>query len=171
MIQTMYNQVAITLNVAIRPCRREDLRPLEWFGMWSQHRTIIAEAFERQEKGEVMMLVTETNRFPVGQLWIDLTKRREESIGVLWAFRVMPPFQNLGIGTRLMGVAERFLKAQGFAAAEVGVEKNNPGAKRLYERLGYQVVCDNVEEYDYTTPDGKVIHATIDEWIMLKRLT
>ena len=38
-------------------------------------------------------------------------------------------------------------------------------------RLGYQVVCDNIEEYDTTTPDGKAVHSVIDEWIMLKRLS
>lgn len=70
-----------------------------------------------------------------------------------------------------MKVAESFLKAEGFATAEIGVEKDNPRAKRLYERLGYQVVCDNIEEYGTTTPDGKAVHSLIDERIMLKRLT
>ena len=59
----------------------------------------MAEAFQRQQRGEVLMLVAEANRFPIGQLWIDLVKKQEESIGIIWALRVMPAFQNLGVGS------------------------------------------------------------------------
>jgi hypothetical protein len=79
--RAMFDQFELKIDMAIRPCREEDLRALEWFGKWSQYRGVIAEAFERQQQGEVMMLVADINRFPIGQLWIDLAKKREESVG------------------------------------------------------------------------------------------
>jgi hypothetical protein len=84
----------------------------------------------------------------------------------------MPPFQNLGVGTRLMETAETFLVSKGFVTCEIGVEKDKSGskAKRLYEKLGYEVDCENIEEFDYTTPEGETVHSVIDEWIMLKSL-
>lgn len=116
------------------------------------------------------MLVAEVNRFPAGQVWVDLTKRRDEAIGVLWALRVFIPFQNLGIGKVLIASAEEHLNVLGFQISELGVEKDNPAAKRLYERLGYGVVSENIEEWDYTPPGGMTVHVTSEEWIMHKPL-
>ena len=78
--------------------------------MYSQFREITLKNFERYEKGEIMMLVAEANNFPVGQAYIDLVKQSEESIGVIWSLRVLENLQNLGIGTRLIKSAEKFLK-------------------------------------------------------------
>jgi ribosomal protein S18 acetylase RimI-like enzyme len=162
----MFGQFDLKIDVTLRPCRKEDLLALEWFGSASQFREVIAEAFQRQKQCEVLMLVAEANHFPIGQLWIDLTKKREQSTGVLWAFRVLVPFQGLGIGTRLMVTAEAVLVRNRFAKCEIGVEKDNPGALRLYERLGCEVVEDNTEEFEYTNPDGKTIRMAFEEWIM-----
>lgn len=138
--------------------------------MYSQFREITLKNFERYEKGEIMMLVAEANNFPVGQAYIDLVKRGEESIGVIWSLRVLENLQNLGIGTRLIKSAEKFLESKGFGIAEIAVEKDNPNAKRIYERLGYHVVRDEIDEWDYTTPEGKKVHVVSHEWIMHKPL-
>jgi ribosomal protein S18 acetylase RimI-like enzyme len=138
--------------------------------MFSRYRKLFLKQYERHEKGENVILVAELNGFPIGRLWVDLEKRRQDSTGVLWAFAVLPPLQNLGIGTRLMTAAEGVLRSQGFRIAEIGAEKDNPGARRLYERLGYRVIGDNLEEWDVTTPEGKVIHEVADEWILQKVL-
>src|SRR4051812_19296174 len=63
---------SVPLRVSIRPCMREALPQLEWFGLYTPHREIIGEAFDRQGRGENLMLVAEVNGFPVGQVWIDL---------------------------------------------------------------------------------------------------
>jgi ribosomal protein S18 acetylase RimI-like enzyme len=164
------NHFTLPLHVSIRPCRETDLLDLEWFGRLTDFRQTIADAFKRSQQGEVIMLVAEANCFPVGQIWIDLTMRRTEAIGVLWALRVFKPFQNIGIGSRLLASAEKILKDKDFTTAEIGVEKDNLEARRLYERMGYQVIKDNVEAWGYTTPEGKQVHETIIEWIMHKRL-
>ena len=90
------DQFTIALQLTIRACRETDLPDLEWFGLLTEYRQIITNAFQRFQKGEIMMLVAEANHFPVGQVWIDLTKRRQDAIGVLWALRVLLPFQNNG---------------------------------------------------------------------------
>jgi ribosomal protein S18 acetylase RimI-like enzyme len=163
-------QFTIPLQVTIRPCQESDLDDLEWFGLLTEFRQTILDAFQRQAKGEVVMLVAEANHFPVGQVWIDLTKRGADSIGILWALRVFIPYQNLGIGTRLIVSAESILKAKGFRTSQIGVEKDNPRARRLYERMGYQVIRDNIEEWDYTPPGGDAVHFTSDGWILHKSL-
>lgn len=54
--------------------------------------------------------------------------------------------------------------------AEVGVEKDNEAAHRLYVRLGYEPHGDVLEEYAYTTPDGESARHVVDQWILRKRL-
>lgn len=166
----MLDQFVIPLDVTIRYCFRHDLQSLEWFGLFREQRELFHAAYERQERGEIMMLVAEVNRFPTGQVWIDLVKKQNEGVGILWALRVLPALQRLGIGTRLVGSAETLLRERGFNFAELGVEQNNSRAQRLYERLGYRVVTSNIEHWHYTTPDGEVRQASANEWIMYKPL-
>jgi ribosomal protein S18 acetylase RimI-like enzyme len=163
-------RAAITADVVVRDCRADDLQLLEWLGMYTHHREIIQAAFARHLRGENLMLVADLNGFPVGQAWLDLTKRRLEQIGYIWAVRVFPILRNLGIGTVLMRAAEDVLSERAFELAEVGVEKDNPDARRLYERLGYVHVGELREDYGYTTPDGVRGWHVVDQWILRKRL-
>jgi GNAT superfamily N-acetyltransferase len=162
---------SFTFDVTFRMCHRRDLRDLEWFGMFYAHRELIEQAFSRQIAGENLMLLAEANRFPIGQVWIDLAKKRSAGVGILWALRVLPPFQGRGLGTRLIAEGETLLRKHGFARAELGVEKNNPSAKKLYERMGYQVMGSHVEELTYLTPEGECVQTQSDEWILQKQLT
>jgi ribosomal protein S18 acetylase RimI-like enzyme len=160
----------LDLEVVIRSSREEDLPLLEWFGMFTSHRQLIRDAFERQQQGEVVMLLAELDGFPAGQAWVDFTRHAATSAGRIWALRVMPPLHGRGIGTRLLAAAETMIRARGLAAAEIGVEKDNPGARRLYERVGYRIARDEYLEYDYTTPDGARECVPVDQWILRKAL-
>ncbi|PIP23989.1 MAG: hypothetical protein COX90_00885 [Candidatus Nealsonbacteria bacterium CG_4_10_14_0_2_um_filter_38_17] len=53
---------------------------------------------------------------------------------------VLPDFQNQGIGTCLMEYAERKAIASGFSECAICVLFENERARRLYERLGYEIV-------------------------------
>jgi ribosomal protein S18 acetylase RimI-like enzyme len=158
------------LAVHVRLCREDDLPRLEWLGLFTPHRAIIREAFARQRAGDNVMLVGEAGGFPVAQAWIDLARLRAERAGLLWAVRVFPGLRGAGIGSRLIAAAEEVLRRLRFAEAEIGVEKDNPAARRLYERLGYAVVRDGREEYDYTPPGGAPVRVALDEWFLRKRL-
>ncbi len=156
---------SVYLDAVIRPCRQKDLPDLEWFGLLSDYRELIQRAYRRQEKGEVVVLVAAVNAFPAGQVCIDLVKKANEGIGVIWAIRVIPPLQRTGIGTRLLDRAEKILSGRGFQWAEIGVDKDNEDAKRLYERIGYQVVDEDRETWSYTTPEGEEIEVVSDGWL------
>ncbi|MEW6240708.1 MAG: N-acetyltransferase [Chloroflexota bacterium] len=53
---------------------------------------------------------------------------------------VLPQAQGHGIGTRLMQFAEEAAQAAGLMKCSLLVGTTNHGARRLYERLGYEVV-------------------------------
>jgi ribosomal protein S18 acetylase RimI-like enzyme len=158
------------LAVTVRVCQENDLLALEWFGMFTPHRQLIREAYELQQIGGVVMLVAELNGFPAGQLWIDFVRHAAASVGSIWALRVLPPLQRTGIGTQLLAAAETVIRERGRAAAEIGVEKDNPRARCLYERVGYHLVREEYEEYDYITPDGAQMRVPVDQWILRKPL-
>lgn len=162
--------VRLSLEVLIRPCRRADLEPLEWFGAFRSHRAFVAAQFERHLRGDNVMLVAEHKRFPVGQVWIDLARKPAERAAVVWALRVFEPFQGLGIGTHLLAAAERRAAAAGRAVSEIGVEKHLASVRRLYERLGYRVAGEERSEETYMEPDGSAVRYTFDQWILRKRI-
>jgi ribosomal protein S18 acetylase RimI-like enzyme len=137
---------------------------LEWFGLFARYRQLYVDTFARSEKGEIVMLVAVVNEFPVGSVWIDLVKQREQSTGILYALRVLPPLQNLGIGTRLIAAVEDLLLKRGYKIVELGVDKDNPDAKRLYERLGYRLLRDNLEKWVIVTPNGQTVQNSL--WIV-----
>jgi hypothetical protein len=67
---------AITLEITIRESVAADLPCLEWYGLFSEHRELIQEAYRRQRNSEVLMLQADLNGFPVGQLWLDLARKK-----------------------------------------------------------------------------------------------
>jgi ribosomal protein S18 acetylase RimI-like enzyme len=166
----VFDHFPLHLQVDIRMCVKDDLPDLEWFGLFTEHREIFLRVFENQERGENVMLVAEVNTLPIGQIWIDLVKRKEESAGFIWALRVIPWLQNLGIGGRLMSAAEHRCKELGLAHAELGVEKENHAAKRFYERLGYRLIGSMIDDYSYTSPQGQLITVPMDVWMLRKKL-
>lgn len=163
-------RASVVLDVRVRPCQMEDLSDLEWFGLYRHHREIFQDAFARHLRGENIMLVADLKGAPVGQAWVDLAKRQAEGIGYIWAVRVFPFLRRLGIGTLLMASAEDVIRERHLTIAEVGVEKDNPDARRLYERLGYRLQRDLREEYGYTTPDGVQAWHVVDQWLLHKHL-
>ncbi len=158
----------VPVALTIRPCVAEDLPKLEWFGQFTEHRELIRDAFERQRRGENVMLqvVAEANDFPIGQVWIDLEHKREAATGLLWALRVIDCYQRMGIGTRLVAAAEAELRRRGYSCAEIGAERDNPDARRLYERLGYRVFGRDRHWYGYTTPWGERRRTRGDEGVL-----
>lgn len=166
----IFHRYILHLDVVVRTTHEEDLALLEWFGMFTPHRELIREAFERQERGEVVMLVAEVNGFPAGQAWVDLERSADVSAGYIWAMRVLPMLQRKGVGTRLLEAVEEAIAARGLRQAEIGVEKDNTGALRLYERAGYRVVNELHETYEFLTPEGALVRVPVDQWILRKVL-
>ncbi len=166
----VFKHCSLPLQVTIRLCTRSDLPHLEWYGMFTSHRQIIRQTFKAQERGEALMLMAETNCLPGGQLWINLTRNQDGSAAWIWAMRVIPWLQRMGIGSCLISAAEEILAKRGFLWAELGVEKDNPDAQRFYEHRGYRMVGAEVEQFSYTTPGGVTRHVTVDQWVFRKHL-
>ena len=166
----IFHRYILPLEVVIRGTHEDDLEELEWCGLFTHHRELIREAYERQERGEVVMLLAEVNGFPVAQAWVDLRRRAAAAAGFIWAVRVNPLFRSQGIGSRVLTEAEEVIRASGLQAAELGVEKDNPGARNLYERAGYRVLRSAYEEYEYTDAGGERALIPVNQWIMRKPL-
>ncbi len=161
----------VRLPARIRTCTAYDLEPLEWFGRFTAHRDIIQEAFAAQTRGEGLMLVLDVNRFPAGQVWIDLARARERETGLLWAVRVFPPLRSLGLGGRLVEAAEHALRARGYVWSELGVERGNARARQFYRRAGYSEAGEERGWFSFTPPGtSTVVRQRRDEIIMRKRL-
>jgi ribosomal protein S18 acetylase RimI-like enzyme len=158
------------VRITIRSAQETDLPALEWWGWHSEHRNIIRSVFEQSLHGDSIMLVADSDRFPVGQVWIDLTRKRQESVGILWAVRVIPGLRGCGIGSRLVACAEQSLEDLGYETAKITVEYENSEVKEFYERMGYQVVGSERDERTYSDPAGTEKTLISEQWILRKLL-
>ncbi|MCL2387422.1 MAG: GNAT family N-acetyltransferase [Defluviitaleaceae bacterium] len=92
-----------------------------------------------------------------------IAKRDGEVIGAAWT-RIIPAFGHIdnstpelatsvtptarkrGIGTRMLTHLFELLRNRGFAQTSLSVQKENP-ATRLYQRLGYEILRENDEDW------------------------
>ncbi len=68
--------------------------------------------------------------------------------GEIGAIYVLPEAQRQGLGERLLRAAGTALQAKGFQSAWLRVLSDNTQARRFYEKLGAQVICQTTEEID-----------------------
>jgi ribosomal protein S18 acetylase RimI-like enzyme len=167
--------ITLELDVTIRSARREDLPRLEWFGLYTHYRRMFLRTFEEQLQGQRLMLVADHNHYPIGQVFIHLPDaqpalRRPRRRGYLYALRVLEPFQGHGLGTHLILAAEAILQERGYQWVVIAVAKDNPGARRLYERLGYTVFSEDPGQWHYTDHLGNVRHVDEPSWMLQKAL-
>jgi ribosomal protein S18 acetylase RimI-like enzyme len=62
------------------------------------------------------------------------------------AISVLPEFRSQGIGTKLLTGLFDVLREQGYPQTSLVVQKENPAA-RLYQRMGYEIVGENEDDY------------------------
>lgn len=146
----------------------DDIGKLEWHGAFSAHREIIRQAFAAQAAGEGLVLIADIGQFPVAQLWVRFAAGR---LPRLWAFRVLPSYQAMGLGSRLLDFGEAELARRGFEACEVGAEKSNPAARQFYQNRGYAFAYEQIETFSYVTPAGQPCEGRADQWILRKSLS
>lgn len=165
----------LQLDVTFRPAERADLPKLEWYGAYTHFRRVFQRTFEEQTEGSRLMLVADINGWPVGQVFIQLesfddlfTDMRKRAY--LYSFRVMDVFRGQGLGTALMAEAEALLLSRRYDTTSIAAAKENTGARRLYERLGYRVVMEDTGRWSYVDHEGVTRHVHEPCWIMEKRL-
>lgn len=71
-----------------------------------------------------MLFIPFSHRQRKGELWID-------------SIVVCPSMRGKGVGTRLLQAVFELARAEGFGLVGLEVVDTNPGAHRLYERMGF----------------------------------
>lgn len=166
-------RIRLDLECRIRWVRADDLPRLEWFGSYAHMRRLEEANYRDVENGVKAWLVAEVNGFPVGHVKLNLRvedRTRGNPRGYLFALRVFDPFQGLGIGTELIRSAEAWLRARNFRYVSIAVGKDNPRARKLYERLGYVVYREEVGRWQYVDLNGRLHRMEEPEFLLDKPL-
>jgi len=148
--------------------RHEDLEQIGWSGSRS-HLRAVAEALQRVVSGDVEYLaVRAPTGEPVAKGAIDYTSH--DGAGTLWQLATQPELQSLGLGSYLVREAERRIRLRGLRWAILGVEDNNPRARRLYERLGYQAYGREAASWEQEDERGTVTMYETEVTLLRKHL-
>lgn len=163
-------------KVQIRQIERSDLPALEWDGEYTHFRQLYKEIYEGVTKGKAIMWVADLNGSSViGQLFVQLKSSRIEladgtSRAYIYSFRVQPSYRENGLGTQMLQIAENDLVERGFHWVTLNVARDNPDARRLYERQGYRVVAMEPGNWTYRDERGLTKQVHEPAWRMEKRL-
>ncbi|HBX69685.1 MAG TPA: hypothetical protein DEH25_09990 [Chloroflexi bacterium] len=163
-------------TLTIRTIKYEDLPDLEWDGEYTHFRRLYASAYQNQQKGDAILWVAELPEAGIiGQAFVQLVGSRPDLAdgfmrAYIYSVRVRTPYQNLGIGTRIMRTAEESLIELGFSYATLNVNKDNLDARRLYERLGYLVTGEEAGNWSYIDHRGRQKFVHEPAWRMQKKL-
>jgi ribosomal protein S18 acetylase RimI-like enzyme len=144
--------------LAIRQARADDLRSLEWEGEYQRFRMVYQRAYADSLRGRRVLLVGEMSGQIVGQIFMQVDSALAGGDGraaYLYALRVRPEYRNRGIGTELVREAESVLRQRGFSRALISVAKENDAARRLYERLGYEVFGEDPGNWSFFDDQGQ----------------
>ena len=163
-------------DLNIRPVRESDLRDLEWDGVYQKYRRMYAGLYRDSQQGKILMWLVEIPlQEIIGQVFVMLNSgERDPADGCtrayIFAFRVKPHWRNRGVGSLLMAYVERDLLEKGFSHVTLNVAKENPAARRLYERLGYKVIGSRPGVWSFRDDTGAVQRVNEPAWRMMKRL-
>lgn len=93
-------------------------------------------------------LAAEVDGKVIGAVWVRIMNdygHIDEKTPSL-AISLYKPYRGLGIGTALMEAMLSLLKGKGYESVSLSVQQAN-AAVRMYQRLGFQIVDENEEEY------------------------
>ena len=104
-----------------------------------------------KEKDDHCLLALKNDK-PIGAAWMRTFQGEIKGCGYIdrqtpeIAIALFEGYRNQGIGTELMKNMIQLMKEEGFRQVSLSITKGNP-AIRLYERLGFEVVDENEEDY------------------------
>ncbi|MDQ3714703.1 MAG: GNAT family N-acetyltransferase [Actinomycetota bacterium] len=128
----------------IRVCATEDLDRLR--AQWPTPGSDVHGAhFAAQQRGSASYLVAWRGTLPLGSArvnWAGCVGANARSAYPecveIHHLQVRPGERGGGVGAALIGAAETLIRSHGHTHACLGVAADNPGAARLYRRLGYR---------------------------------
>lgn len=163
-------------RVTIRTLTEEDLPALEWEGEYRHFRRLYQQHYANCQQGNnVCWVACDADDQAIGQVFI-LLNARDVNVAdgqhraYLFSFRIRPQWRNQGLGNYIMSFVEEQLLLRGFLWLRLNVAKDNPAARRLYERRGYVVVGAEPGIWRYQDDAGE--WQTVEEpaWKMIKAL-
>ena len=167
--------ISLQIDVKFRFAEPEDLPKLEWYGQYTHFRRVFQRAYEDQLAGRRLMLVADVNGWPIGQVFIQLENLDDPITNggkraYLYSLRVMDHLQGRGIGTALLREAESILVSRGHSSVSIAAAKDNPGARRLYERIGFHVFMEDSGRWHYVDHEGRTRQVVEPCWVLEKML-
>ena len=139
--------------LAVDDLRHDDLALLGWSGS-PLHVESITAALARVPGGEVEYLVVRApDGVPIAKGGIEYAD--SHGPGKLYQLATHPELRGLGIGTHLVGALEARVRARGIESAWLGVELNNPRARALYKRLGYEPFAEEAGGWETEDSNGR----------------
>jgi ribosomal protein S18 acetylase RimI-like enzyme len=163
-------------RLQVRQVRQQDLPALEWDGEYLHFRRLYREIYTSACQGKAVLWVAELAPAGViGQVFVQIDSARKEladghARAYIYGFRVRPLYRNLGIGGQMLETLERDLVDRGFRLSTLNVGRQNPEARRFYERYGYQVVADEPGRWSYLDDQGNRREVHEPAWRMEKHL-
>jgi GNAT superfamily N-acetyltransferase len=141
--QAVLEDVDFLADVVIAATRAQGRQPddfdeSEWrqsFAKWTAEQI-------RDEDPHTTTSVIELDGEPIGRLRITRSDECIELSGI----QLLPRVQGRGIGTAIINDLETEAAAAGIPV-DIGVGKDNPSARRLYERLGYTKIGETEQEH------------------------
>jgi ribosomal protein S18 acetylase RimI-like enzyme len=163
-------------DLKIRLLVQADLPALEWDGEYIHYRRLYGDIFQSVRLGRALMWGADIPLDGIiGQLFVQLRSKRKELAdgkkrAYFYSFRVRPAFRSFGVGSRLLKTAEKDLVERGFSWITLNVAQTNYGARRFYERHGYQVVTAEPGRWSYRDHLGKNREVHEPAWRMEKQI-
>jgi ribosomal protein S18 acetylase RimI-like enzyme len=163
-------------SVLVRLIRDDDLPALEWDGEYTHFRRLYREIYQSVRLGKALMWVADLPATGViGQVFVQLDSARKEladgnTRAYVYGFRVKSPFRSLGVGGRMLQTIEGDLAARHFAWVTLNVGRDNPDARRFYERHGYRIVAAEPGRWSYLDEDNQRHEVHEPAWRMEKPL-
>lgn len=163
-------------KVVIRPATESDLPAMEWDGEYRHFRRLYLEIFQSTRSGRALMWLADLEGAGlVGQVFVQLQSGRPELAdgnfrAYIYGFRVKKEFRRKGLGSHMLRMVEEDLRHRGIHWVTLNVSKDNPEARRLYERHHYRIVAEEPGRWSYYDDAGKRQEVLEPAWRMEKKL-
>ncbi len=139
------------MNVHIRDAQPADLPALlaamaDFYVLeklpWKPHRqaSLLEHLLANPESGRLLLLEQAGKMAGYAVIGFCFSLEFDGRFALLDELYVLPHLQGQGLGTRLLQAAEACALAAGCQALRLEVSDDNPKARQLYERHGYQAV-------------------------------
>jgi ribosomal protein S18 acetylase RimI-like enzyme len=143
----------VSLRAAVdadRPFLERLYRSVRWEELassgWSEEAKLafLASQFDFQQRHYAIALpgaefyVVEAESRPIGRIYVDRTTSELH----LAELSLLPQWRGRGVGGALVAMLQDEVRAGRATCVTLNVERTNPGARRLYERLGFVTTPD-----------------------------